>query len=128
VVPLGFLVYRCGRGAGFVAAADSAFVGPDKNSPLGLGSWRLTKGGRYKAPAGGRKIGKNWDWPRFADECTEDASYVDHVRQTSGSREHSRVDCRDDEHLSRVRYARYRTSWHAIDDEKGWVFCEVVTA
>ena len=73
------------------------------------------------------EIGKTWDWSRFADEFTEDATYVEHVYGTMRGRESIRewiVSTMNTFPGSEMPL--FPTSWHAIDDERGWVFCEVL--
>jgi ketosteroid isomerase-like protein len=73
------------------------------------------------------EIGNSWDWSRYADEFTEDATYVEHVYGRFEGRENIR-----DWIVSTMNtfpgseMPLYPTSWHAIDEEKGWVFSEVL--
>jgi hypothetical protein len=72
-------------------------------------------------------IGENWDWSRYADEFTEDASYVEHTYGKFQGREAIRewiVSTMNTFPGSEMPY--YPTTWHAIDEEKGWVFSEVL--
>ncbi|MDT5371524.1 MAG: hypothetical protein QOC62_5955 [Mycobacterium sp.] len=73
------------------------------------------------------EIGQSWDWSRFADEFTSDALYVEHALGTFRGREPIRewiVGTMNTFPGSEMPL--FPTSWHAIDDEKGWVFCEVL--
>jgi hypothetical protein len=73
------------------------------------------------------EIGKSWDWSRFADEFTEDATYVEHSYGTFRGREQIREWIVSTMNTFPGREMPFfPTSWHAIDDEKGWVFCEVL--
>ena len=73
------------------------------------------------------EIGQSWDWSRYADEFTEDALYVEHALGTFRGRDAIR-----DWIVSTMNtfpgseMPLFPTSWHAIDDQKGWVFCEVL--
>ena len=73
------------------------------------------------------ELGKSWDWSRFADEFTEEATYVDHMAGTMHGREKIR------EYIVSTmstfpgsEMPLFPTSWHSIDEDKGWVFCEVL--
>ena len=73
------------------------------------------------------EIGNTWDWSRYADEFTEDATYVEHVYGKMAGREKIRewiVSTMNTFPGSEMPH--YPTSWHAIDEEKGWVFSEVL--
>jgi hypothetical protein len=73
------------------------------------------------------EIGNTWDWSRYADEFTEDATYVEHVYGKMVGREQIRewiVSTMNAFPGSEMPH--YPTSWHAIDEEKGWVFSEVL--
>ena len=63
------------------------------------------------------EIGMTWDWSRFADEFTEDATYVEHVYGTFHGRENIRdwiVSTMNTFPGSEMPH--FPTSWHAIDD------------
>ena len=52
------------------------------------------------------EIGSSWDWSRFADQFTEDATYVEHTYGTfQRPRADPRLDCVDDECFPRQRDA-----------------------
>jgi hypothetical protein len=73
------------------------------------------------------EVGQSWDWSRFADEFTEDAVYVEHALGTFNGRERIRdwiVSTMNTFPGSEMPF--FPTSWHAIDEELGWVFCEVL--
>jgi hypothetical protein len=72
-------------------------------------------------------IGTSWDWPSYADEFTEDAHYVEHAMGTFQGREHIRdwiTTTMNTFPGSEMPW--FPTTWHAIDQEKGWVFSEVL--
>lgn len=71
-------------------------------------------------------IGQSWDWSRYADEFTEDALYVEHALGTFRGRDQIRdwiVSAMNT--FPGTEMPLFPTTWHAIDEEKGWVFCEV---
>jgi hypothetical protein len=73
------------------------------------------------------EIGKSWDWSRFADEFTDDARYVEHALGTFEGREQIREWITSTMSIfPGSEMPHFPTSWHAIDDDKGWVFCEVL--
>ena len=71
------------------------------------------------------EIGSSWDWSRFADQFTEDATYVEHTYGTFRGRTQIR-----DWIVSTMNVfpgsemPLYPPSWHSIDTDRGWVFCE----
>ncbi|MGH3971666.1 MAG: nuclear transport factor 2 family protein [Mycobacterium sp.] len=72
-------------------------------------------------------IGSSWDWSRFADEFTEDATYVEHTYGTLQGREEIRnwiVSTMNAFPGSEMPC--YPTSWYSIDEDRGWVFCEIL--
>lgn len=70
--------------------------------------------------------GTSGDWNDWADLFTEDATYVEHLYGTMGGREAIRtwitttmaqpVNCD-------MRY--FPMEWYVIDEERGWVVCQV---
>ncbi|MCW2685442.1 MAG: hypothetical protein JWR37_332 [Mycobacterium sp.] len=71
------------------------------------------------------EIGKTWDWSRFADQFTEDATYVEHSYGTLHGRETIRewiVSTMNTYPGKEMPF--FPTSWHSIDEDRGWVFCE----
>jgi ketosteroid isomerase-like protein len=73
------------------------------------------------------EIGKSWDWSSYADLFTEDATYVEHVYGTFHGREAIRewiVSTMNTFPGSEMPL--FPSGWHAIDEEKGWVFSEVL--
>jgi hypothetical protein len=71
------------------------------------------------------EIGSSWDWSRFADEFTEDATYVEHTYGTFHGRQQIRdwiVSTMNVFPGSEMPF--YPTSWYSIDEDRGWVFCE----
>ena len=73
------------------------------------------------------EIGKSWDWSRYADLFTEDATYKEHALGIFEGREQIRewiVSQMDKFPGSEMPL--FPTSWHSIDEDKGWVFCEVL--
>lgn len=73
------------------------------------------------------EIGRSWDWSRFADEFTEDASYVEHSYGTFQGREQIREWIVSTMNMfPGSEMPLFPSAWHAIDEDKGWVFCEVL--
>jgi hypothetical protein len=73
------------------------------------------------------QIGHSWDWPSYADEFTEDARYVEHALGTFEGREPIRQWITTTMNsFPGSEMPLFPTSWHAIDEEKGWVFSEVL--
>lgn len=73
------------------------------------------------------EIGSSWDWSRFADQFTEDATYVEHSYGTFRGREQIRdwiVSTMNVFPGSEMPF--YPTSWYSIDEDRGWVFYEVL--
>ena len=71
------------------------------------------------------EIGKDWEWSRFADEFTGDATYVEHAFGTLHGREQIRewiVSTMNSFPGSEMPH--FPTSWYSIDTDRGWVFCE----
>ena len=72
-------------------------------------------------------VGKTWDWSSYADHFTEDARYVEHALGNMEGRENIREWIVSTMNMfPGNEMPSYPTSWHAIDEEKGWVFCEVL--
>lgn len=70
-------------------------------------------------------IGQSWDWSRFADQFTEDATYVEHSYGRFEGREQIRnwiVKTMNTFPGSEMPF--YPSTWHSIDEDKGWVICE----
>ena len=70
-------------------------------------------------------IGESWNWARFADQFTEDATYVEHMYGKFQGRERIRdwiVKTMSTFPGSEMPY--YPSTWHSVDEEKGWVICE----
>jgi hypothetical protein len=70
-------------------------------------------------------IGKSWDWSRFADQFTEDATYVEHSFGTFHGREAIRSwIVKQMNVFPGSEMPLYPTTWHSIDEDRGWVICE----
>jgi ketosteroid isomerase-like protein len=70
-------------------------------------------------------IGESWDWSRFADQFTEDATYVEHSYGTFRGREAIRnwiVSTMNTFPGTEMPF--FPATWHSIDVDKGWVICE----
>jgi ketosteroid isomerase-like protein len=73
------------------------------------------------------EIGKSWDWSRYADLFTEDATYVEHLYGKMTGREQIRewiASTMDTFPGSEMPF--YPVTWHSIDVDKGWVFSEIM--
>jgi hypothetical protein len=69
------------------------------------------------------EIGESWDWSRFADAFTEDATYVECVFGTFHGREQIRewiVSTMNVFPGSEMPF--YVPAWHSIDEDRGWIF------
>src|SRR5690349_19102316 len=72
------------------------------------------------------KAGTSADWNLFADQFTEDATYVEHVYGTFGGREAIR------KWITGTMAAfpgnampHFPIGWYIIDEDKGWIVCQV---
>jgi len=71
------------------------------------------------------EIGESWDWSRFADAFTEDATYVEHVFGTFHGREQIRnwiVSTMAVFPGNEMPF--YVPAWYSIDEDRGWIFFE----
>ena len=71
------------------------------------------------------EIGASWDWSRYADLFTEDATYREHSFGNFSGREQIRswIVAQMDAFPGR-EMPFYPKTWYSIDEEKGWVFVE----
>ncbi|MEE2061368.1 nuclear transport factor 2 family protein [Rhodococcus artemisiae] len=66
------------------------------------------------------------DWNHYADQFTEDAKYVEHAYGTMNGREAIRKwVTRTMSSFPGSRMTSFPPSWYVIDEERGWVICEV---
>ncbi len=69
------------------------------------------------------EIGRSWDWSRYGDLFTEDATYVEHLygkmagRKRIGEWIASTMDV-----FPGSEMPFYPVTWYSIDVDKGWVF------
>jgi uncharacterized protein (TIGR02246 family) len=79
---------------------------------------------RYQRAA--LKGGTTGDWNDWADLFTADATYVEHLYGTIGGREAIRkwihTTMAQPIHDQMIHFP---VEWHMIDEEKGWVVCQV---
>ena len=71
------------------------------------------------------EIGETWDWSRYADQFTEDATYVEHAYGNLHGREKIRewiVSMMNTFPGSEMPF--FPCTWYSIDEDKGWVICE----
>ena len=76
--------------------------------------------------ARGREAAASHDWNPWADQFTEDATYVEHLYGSFEGREAiRRWITRTMTSFPGVRMPLFPVNWHVIDTERGWVVCEV---
>ena len=70
--------------------------------------------------------GTSGDWNPWADQFTEDARYVEHLFGEFGGREAIRRWITTTMAQDPNRHMKYfPIEWYVIDEEKGWVVCQV---
>lgn len=72
------------------------------------------------------KAGTSGDWRPWADMFTEDATYIEHHYGTFGGREaiYNWIQSTMSEPINRDMQF-FPIEWYIIDEEKGWVVCQV---
>ena len=76
----------------------------------------------YQAAA--LRAGTSGDWRPWADLFTEDATYIEHLYGTMGGREAIYKWIQGT--MGKFRDMRYfPIEWYVIDEERGWVVCQV---
>ena len=74
----------------------------------------------------GEDAGASGDWSSWADQFTEDAHYVEHAYGTFEGREAIRRWITATMGVfPGSRMPTFPISWHVVDEERGWVVCEV---
>ena len=70
------------------------------------------------------RAGTSGDWRDWADLFTEDATYVEHLFGTFGGREaiYNWIS-RTMAHNEHMKF--FPIEWYVIDEERGWVVCQV---
>jgi hypothetical protein len=72
------------------------------------------------------EAGTSGDWNAWADQFTEDATYVEHLYGTLGGREAIRAwitRTMSTEPNDQMKF--FPMEWYMIDEERGWVVCQV---
>ena len=70
--------------------------------------------------------GTSGDWNPWADQFTEDATYVEHLFGTMGGREAIRSwICSTMEKYPNCEMKYFPIEWYMIDEERGWISCQV---
>jgi hypothetical protein len=72
------------------------------------------------------EAGTSGDWNRWADQFTEDATYIEHLFGTMGGREAIRnwiTKTMSTSPNDEMKY--FPVEWYMIDEERGWVVCQV---
>ena len=79
---------------------------------------------KYQARA--LKAATTHDWREWADQFTEDATYVEHHYGRFGGREaiYNWIQSTMDEPINN-EMIYFPIEWYVIDEEKGWVVCQV---
>ena len=72
------------------------------------------------------KAATTHDWREWADQFTEDATYVEHLYGTLGGREaiYNWIQSTMEEPINN-EMIYFPIEWYVIDEEKGWVVCQV---
>jgi hypothetical protein len=73
------------------------------------------------------EIAESWDWARYGDLFTEDATYVEHLYGRMAGREKIREWISSTMNVfpgSEMPF--YPVTWYSIDVDKGWVFSEIM--
>jgi hypothetical protein len=72
------------------------------------------------------EAGTSGDWNAWADQFTEDATYVEHLFGTFGGREAIRKwICSTMAQYPNCEMKFFPIEWYMIDEERGWVVCQV---
>ena len=72
------------------------------------------------------EAGTSGNWDKWADQFTEDATYVEHLYGTLGGREAIRrwiSDTMAQKINCEMKY--FPMEWYIIDEERGWIVCQV---
>ena len=79
---------------------------------------------KYQARA--LKAATSHDWREWADQFTEDATYIEHHYGKLGGREaiHNWIQSTMDEWPNN-EMIHFPIEWYVMDEEKGWIVCQV---
>jgi hypothetical protein len=72
------------------------------------------------------EAGASGDWNKWADQFTEDATYIEHVFGTFEGREAIRQWISSTMgSFPGARMPEFPIGWHVVDEDRGWVVCQV---
>src|SRR5919197_5954205 len=75
----------------------------------------------------GARAAATGDWSPWADQFTEDATYIEHHFGTFHGREAIRAWITDVMgQFPGNSMDAFPAPWHVIDEERGWVICEII--
>jgi len=73
------------------------------------------------------EIGKSWEWARYGELFTEDATYTEHLYgKMAGRQQISEWIASTMNTFPGSEMPFYPVTWYSIDVEKGWVFSEIM--
>jgi hypothetical protein len=73
------------------------------------------------------EIGKAWDWSRYGDLFTDDATYTEHLYgKMAGRKRISEWIASTMDVFPGSEMPFYPVTWYSIDVDKGWVFSEIM--
>jgi hypothetical protein len=76
--------------------------------------------------ARGAEAGRTGDWAAWADQFTDDATYVEHHYGTMHGREAIRAWISETmSEFPGSAMPEFPIGWYIIDEERGWIACEV---
>lgn len=74
----------------------------------------------------GREAATTHDWNPWADQFTEDATYIEHLYGTFDGREAIRAwITKTMTTFPGVVMPEFPVEWHVIDEQRGWIVCQI---